>query len=122
MIVKVGFIGNARKGYENLLKMIEHQKKKGIKNSEEQQLLKSIKQKANLIKEGIEKGRPYGEKIQSKDIPRKLMYVNHIWKVKLTGFWRMLYTIDSQNRPEVLAIILEIMDHNSYNKLFKRSE
>lgn len=120
MNIKVGFIGNAQKEYEELVKIVEHQKQKGIKKSIEQQLLRSIIEKSKLIVAGINNRRPYGEKIQAKDIPKQLAYVNHLWKVRLTQYWRMLYTIDSQNRPEILAIIIEILDHDRYNKLFKR--
>ncbi len=108
--------------YKELLKETEKQKKEGIQNSEEQQLLKSISQKSELIKQGIENRNPYGEKIQQKDTPKQLSFVGPLWKVKLTGFWRMLYTIDSSNRPEIVAFILEILDHNKYNKLFHRKE
>jgi len=118
--IKIGFIGSGKEVYEKLIKVSDEQKRRGIENSEERQILKSINQKNKLITYGIEINRIYGEKIQQKDIPRELAYLNSIWKVRLVGYWRMLYTIDNRNRPEVVAIILDIMNHNKYNKLFRR--
>lgn len=43
--VKVSFIGNAADEWERLNKIVAEEKAKGIANSENQQLLKSIKQK-----------------------------------------------------------------------------
>ncbi len=122
MSASIHFLGNAEKEYEQLIKIVEQQKKKEIKKSIEQQLIKSIKDKSELIKNGIENRKFYGEKIQYKDIPKQLECFGHLWKVKLTGYWRMIYTVDNKNMPEVVAFILEVVDHNKYNKLFKRKD
>lgn len=118
--VNIGFIGLAKGEYERLIGIIKIQKNKGIHNSEEQQLLKSIKRKGELIEEGINKRDIYGEKIHHNEIPKEFSCFGHLWKVRLTGYWRMLYTIDSRNHPEIVAIILDILDHEKYNKRFKK--
>ena len=48
--VNVIFIDAAADEWENLNKVVAEEKSKGMENSENQQLLKSIKQKIELIK------------------------------------------------------------------------
>ena len=40
-------------------------------------------------------------------------------KVELSGFWRMLYTLtEGETAIEIIAFILDILDHDDYNKKF----
>jgi len=48
--VKVQFVGNAAEEFEYLNRIVGEEHTKGISNSEHQQLLRSIKQKIELIK------------------------------------------------------------------------
>jgi len=53
--------------------------------------------------------------------PRALLTaygMGNLYKVELPSFWRLLYTIvrDGENR---YVIILEIVDHETYNKWFR---
>jgi len=85
---------------------------KGITNSEEMQLLKSIKQKSEILK-----ANPiYGDKIPHRLIP-KVLNVPNLFRVELTGYWRMLYTLTG-NQIEVVAFVLYIVDHSTYDKMF----
>jgi len=43
--------------------------------------------------------------------------VSNLFRVELTNYWRMIYTLDGNN-IEVIAFILYIFDHPTYNKLF----
>ena len=110
--VKVSFMGDGAHGWEKLNKAVAEERAKGINNSENQQLLKSIKQKIELIKINPQ----YGSSVPKKLIPKKF-YVDNLWVVDLTGYWRMLYTLKG-TQIEILCFILEICDHNEYNKLF----
>ncbi len=85
---------------------------KGIANSEEKQLLKSIKQKVEIIKTNP----TYGDKIPAKQIPKKLD-VSNLFHVGLSGYWRMLYTLEG-NRIEVVAFVPYIIDHPTYDMIF----
>jgi len=39
--------------------------------------------------------------------------------VELPDFWRMLYTLTpGENRNEIVAFILDIIDHKTYNNKF----
>jgi len=95
-----------------LNKIVGEEKNKGIKNSENQQLLKSIETKVELLKQNPQ----YGIQIKRNLIPKKFP-VDNLWKVNLTGYWRMLYTLKG-TQLEVICFVLEILDHKKYNKIF----
>ncbi|MDE1810659.1 MAG: hypothetical protein KGH66_01290 [Candidatus Micrarchaeota archaeon] len=92
--------------------MVGSQASDGVKNSEEIRLLKSINQKVGLIKSNP----LYGNNIPKQLIPRGLNVTN-LFRVELTGYWRMLYTLRG-NEVEVVAIVLYLVDHKEYDKLF----
>jgi Txe/YoeB family toxin of Txe-Axe toxin-antitoxin module len=84
------------------------------KYSEEIQLLNSIKQKVEFIKENPF----YGDNIPKKLIPEEYVIkynAKNLWRVELSQFWRMLYTIKG-DEIEVICFVLDIMDHVQYNK------
>lgn len=110
--VKVSFIDDAASEWERLNKVVAEEKSKDIENSENQQLLKSIKQKIELIKINPQ----YGSSVPKKLIPSKYP-IDNLWIVDLTGYWRMIYTVKG-SQIEILCFILEIIDHKKYDKLF----
>ncbi len=81
--------------------------------AENQQLLKSIKQKIDLIKINPQ----YGNSVSKSLIRRSGLSVTNLRVIDLTGYWRMLYTIVG-NSIEIICFILMIIDHDKYNKLF----
>ncbi|MEW6329150.1 MAG: hypothetical protein AB1468_03470 [Candidatus Micrarchaeota archaeon] len=103
--------GQAREEFEKLNEIVGEQTKRGETNSEEMQLLKSIKQKAEILKINP----TYGEKIPQNLIPKQLD-VSNLFKVNLTGYWRMLYTIEG-NRIEIVVFVLWVIDHPAYDKM-----
>jgi len=112
----VFIIGEAEKSLNKLSRISGEQIQKGIKNSFEIQLFNSIKQKIKWIKENPF----YGSQIEKKKIPEVLIKkynLKNLWRVELTNFWRMIYTIKGNN-VEVICFVLEICDHEKYNKLF----
>ena len=42
---------------------------------------------------------------------------NNLWILNLTGYWRMIYTLRGET-AEIIALILDVIDHDVYNKLF----
>lgn len=110
--VKVILKGQAKEEFEALNRLAGEQKAKGITNSEEMQLVKSIQQKADLIKQNP----MYGKNIPKKQIPKNLG-VSNLFRVELTGRWRMLYTLEG-NQIEIVAFVLYVMDHPTYDELF----
>lgn len=109
---KVIYIGQAREAFEQLGAIAKEQVQNGETNSQELQLLKSIREKADAIKSNP----MYGECVKKGRIP-KIFDVSNLFLVKLSHYWRMLYTIEG-NKAEVVAFILWINDHPAYDKLF----
>ena len=84
----------------------------------ERTLLKAIKQKIEFIKTNPH----YGDPVSKDKIPKeyKLKYGNiNLFRVKLPNFWRMLYMLtEGETKIEIIAFVLDIIDHPTYNKLF----
>jgi hypothetical protein len=110
--VEIKLIGGAAEEWKRLNKVVAEERDKGIQNSENQQLFKSIKQKMELIKANPQ----YGESVPKRLIPKKFA-VDNLWVADLTGFWRMLYTLKG-SQIEIICFILEIFNHDKYDWLF----
>jgi len=59
-----------------------------------------------------------GVQIPKKLFPAKYKHLGNLWKYDLPRAWRLLYTIKSPNKIEVIAVILDWMDHKDYERLF----
>ena len=44
--------------------------------------------------------------------------VGNLFIADLPDYWRMIYTIES-NEIEIITFVLDIIDHDEYNKKFK---
>jgi mRNA-degrading endonuclease RelE of RelBE toxin-antitoxin system len=102
--------------YRKLVETVDEEKKNGINNSEHQQLLKSIENKIVYLKMNPQAGIA----IPKAQIPRKyieLYKVTNLWKMDLIGGWRLIYTLKSEE-IEILAVILDLYDHPTYDKVF----
>jgi len=84
----------------------------------ERSILNAIDKKKELIKANMH----YGEPIAKDKIPDeyKIRYgVTNLFWVELSNFWRMLYTLtNNETEVEIIAFILDIIDHERYNKKF----
>ena len=74
-------------------------------------MLNSIKSKIELVKQNPF----YGDNIRKNLIPKKYK-VQNLWRVELTKFWRMLYTVRG-DEVEVICFVLEIVGHKEYDKI-----
>ncbi len=110
--VRVVIIGEAKEAFVKLNEIVGNQIKTGTKNSKDITLLNSIKKKIALIKENPF----YGDNIKKNLIPKELNVPN-LWRIEISNFWRMLYTIRG-DEIEVVCFVLGIMNHKKYNKLF----
>jgi len=88
--------------------------KKG-NNKESQSLLRSIQRVMEILKENPQ----FGDPIRKELIPEsfKKIRIQNLYRVELSNFWRMLYTIEG-TRVEIFLFILSIVDHPTYDKLF----
>lgn len=105
--VRIFLKGQAKKSYLELKKRADKEAKT---------LLKSIER----IKGILGKNPQFGNPISKKLIPRSLekLGIHNLYRVELSNYWRMLYTIEG-NSIEIFLFILKIVDHKEYNKLFK---
>lgn len=110
--VRVILIDDAKESFERLNFIVGKQIELGKENTEEMQLLKSIHQKISLLKSNPF----YGDNIKKNLIPKKYN-VQNLWRVELSQFWRMLYTIKG-DQIEIVCFVLDILSHPSYNKIF----
>jgi len=111
-VSKVILLDDAKEEYEKLKQIVLEQKTKGLESSEEITLFKSIREKSELLKLKPEAGK----NIPKKYIPHKYD-VDNLWKLNLSHFWRMIYTIKG-DKIEVVCFVLDIIPHDEYNKIF----
>ncbi|MBU0627871.1 MAG: hypothetical protein KKC75_01670 [Nanoarchaeota archaeon] len=114
--VRVILLDNADAEYKRLNEIVGQQLKENKENTEEMQLLRSIKQKTEFVK-----ANPfYGNNLPKVLIPEEyiLKYkADNLWRVELINYWRMLYTIKG-DQVEIICFVLDIMDHKGYDKKF----
>jgi len=100
-------------GDENLRKELE--KLKDVKEDKlYRQLIKAF--------ENLEEDAFCGVQIPKKLIPRyyqqKFGPLTNLWKYNLPDAWRLIYTIKN-SKVAILSIVLEWMDHKTYERRFK---
>jgi hypothetical protein len=87
-------------------------------SKKEQSILKAINHKVDLIKMNPHYGDPIAKSLIPKEYKEKYGITN-LFRVELPDFWRMLYTLtDGETEIEIIAFVLDIMDHPDYNKKF----
>ncbi len=62
----------------------------------------------------------YGENAKKDRIPREYKqryYACNLFIADLPDFWRMLYTLES-DEIEIIAFVLDIIDHKEYDRKF----
>jgi len=102
--------------YNELNKIVGTEVKNGIESSEHQTLLRSIKRVRDRIKDN-----PFaGDQVEKKKIPKNYIKdygITNIWRIELSNYWRLIYTVRS-DKIEIINFVLNIVDHNKYNKIF----
>ena len=86
--------------------------------SEKDSIKKALRKAIKNIKENCYVGR----NVKKKLIPKKLIEkykINNLWIYNLPSAWRMLYSITPSKEVEIIAVILDWMNHKDYEKLFK---
>ena len=115
--IRIFLSKDAQKQYDELKADVEKEIKEGIAKSFNQQLLKSIDNKIEYLKTN-----PIAGDHAQKPLPKELIVkydINNLWIIDLVGYWRMFYTL-KPNEIEIIALILEWMDHDKYNKILGR--
>jgi len=63
-----------------------------------------------------------GRNVKKKLIPKKLIEkhgINNLWIYNLPSAWRLLYSLTNSGEIELIAVVLDWMNHKDYEKLFK---
>ena len=109
--IKVIFSEEAEEIYRYLNKQAPTSKR-------ERTILNAVNKKIELMKANYHYGNPVAKKVIPKEYIEKYGITN-LFRVELPDFWRMLYTLtDGETEIEIIAFVLDIMDHKTYNKKF----
>ena len=86
-------------------------------NKQSRTILKAINHKKELIRANIHYGDPIAKNLIPEEYKRKYSATN-LFRVELPAFWRMLYTLTNNEEIEIIAFVLDIIDHPDYDKKF----
>ena len=62
-----------------------------------------------------------GRNVKKELIPKRIIdkyKLNNLWIYDLPNGWRLLYSVTSGGEIEIIAAVLDWMDHKDYEKLF----
>ncbi|MCC7570859.1 hypothetical protein KO465_05960 [Candidatus Micrarchaeota archaeon] len=100
---------------EEVYKYLNKQSKK---SKIERSIINSLSKKVDLIKVNCHYGDPVPKKLIPKEYIEKYG-IKNLFRVELPNYWRMLYSlVDGENQIEIIAFVLDISDHDAYNKKF----
>jgi hypothetical protein len=63
-----------------------------------------------------------GKNIPKKQIPREYIKkydIDNAWWYPLPDGWRLIYSVSTPDNIEILAVILDYLDHKKYERMFK---
>ena len=70
------------------------------------------------LKENAFSGIQIPKKLIPKEYIKRFGKLTNLWKYNLPDAWRLIYTVKN-NKVEILSVILEWMDHKTYERRFK---
>ena len=107
--VRVIFSPEAEEVYKYLTEQSPHSKTESM-------ILNAVNKKIELIKLNMHYGNPIAKKLIPDEYKSKYGVTN-LFRVELPQFWRMLYTLtDGETEIEIIAFVLDVIDHETYNK------
>lgn len=112
----VEFSEDAANDYKELQETVINEKERGIENSQNMQLYKSIERAKNNLKIDPQFGIHIPRKYVSKSTSTRYG-TDRLWKINLVGYWRLIYTIVG-DEIKIISFVLEFMNHEKYNKVF----
>ena len=115
--ITVKLVGDAEKAFNDLNSIVGKQRSNGIASSKDITLLNAI----NRLFEVIVNNPFYGENAKKGLIPKEYRQkydADNLFIADLPDYWRMIYTLES-DEIEIIAFVLDIIDHNKYNKKFR---
>jgi len=94
--------------------------KKALEKTEkiDKELYKHLKRAFDDILENAFCGIQIPKKLIPAEYSKKFKPLNNLWKYNLPNAWRLIYTIKSPNKIEIISVILDWMNHKDYERLF----
>ena len=114
--VRVILLDEADAEYKRLNAIVGQQLNEGKSSTEEIQLLRSINQKVEFLRSNPFIGNNMPKVLIPEEYIQKYQ-ANNLWRLELTHYWRMLYTIKG-DQIEIICFVLDILDHKEYDKIF----
>ncbi len=114
--ITIKLVGDAEKAFNDLNRIVGEQRSNEITSSKDITLLNAI----NRIFDVIANNPFYGENAKKDLIPKEYRQkydIDNLFIVDLPDYWRMIYTLES-DEIEIIAFVLDIIDHDEYNKKF----
>ena len=115
--ITLKLIGDAERAFNDLNKIVGEQRSQRITSSKDITLLNAI----NRLFDVIVNNPFYGENAKKDLIPKEYRQkydADNLFIADLPDYWRMIYTLES-DEIEIIAFVLDIIDHDEYNKKFK---
>lgn len=82
----------------------------------ERSIINSLNKKIEILKNDKNYGQPIAKRLIPEFYVQKYN-IRNLFRLELPNFWRVLYTVDN-DEIEIIAIIIDIVDHKEYNKKF----
>ena len=114
--ITIKLVGDAEQAFQDLNRIVGEQRSNEITSSKDITLLNAI----NRIFDVITYNPFYGENAKKDLIPKEYRQkydAGNLFIVDLPDYWRMIYTLES-DEIEIIAFVLDIIDHNEYDKKF----
>ena len=95
-----------------------HLKGEASKSKTERTILNAITKKIEIIRSNPHYGDPIAKPLIPKEYINKYE-ISNLFRVELPNYWRMLYSLtDGETKIEIIAFVLDIIDHKIYDKKF----
>ena len=87
-----------------------------VNNTDPELAKQLLKAKENILENAF-----CGIQITKNKIPKnwvKKYKINNLWKYNLPNAWRLLYSVTTPTKIEIISVFLDWMNHKDYERLF----
>ncbi|MGV8162218.1 MAG: hypothetical protein ACP5N2_02675 [Candidatus Nanoarchaeia archaeon] len=102
---------------KDALVVYEYISNRALSSKSERIMLKAILRNLDELKRNPQKGQALAKCLIPEEYLRKYEVLN-LYRLELPFFWRMLYSLKSDGDVEIIAIVLDIINHKEYDKKF----
>ena len=103
---------------ESEVQFFSEKEKKIFEEITDYNLKKHLKNAFRNLMENAFCGLQIPKRLIPKDYIKKFGNLTNLWKYNLPDAWRLIFTIEN-DKVNILSIILEWMDHKTYERRFK---